>query len=41
MMGLHQAYGVRAPSEKNGLISCLWLHLLKVGSILKTGANQS
>ncbi len=26
---------VRAPQVKNGLISCSWLHLLKVWSLLK------
>ena len=30
----------RAPRVKNGLISCSWLHLLKVWSLLKTRGDS-
>ena len=31
---------VRAPRVKNDLISCSWLHLLKVWSLLKTRGDS-
>jgi len=42
-LGVRAASGrrVRAPRVNNGLISCSWLHLLKVWSLFKTGANQT